>query len=455
MNNTRRTGTVNLVLVYLSFALAAKGQVFDPTSEISNQVDNSVTEHITTETIAASSNQEAATPTAPPSPAASAANNEKLYKIIKSLRSSLTQVEISNNVDQTPRVVSEIEQQEQKAPGTVVVVPGESFPANIDVPYSGYGEEKKDWSYKKVIAFGSFVNRNSYLGKGVTDTENGQLGWSFDGPAGTSIQPFLTYQSGSTDLSGNNTGNSTNYGFALSMAQKIFPAVAVFKDHQPKATYNLTSTVNDPACPKDPNSIPDHFPNCDVQALLNLSYGDGNISTLGKNWAYSTQNTFAIAPGFSFDLFPRRPSEFSLLPVGISILPSWTYLFTEDQNNNRASSGLLSISDRNTYQWSLNHWDDCDQTPRNSISLIESNTLLHDTNEDLLTPQSGRIAYQNWVRFGLALQWTYQPNPETRAGEEKSKYPSVPSARIEYDYDAFNNQYQQHTVMLTINLTFP
>jgi hypothetical protein len=309
----------------------------------------------------------------------------------------------------------------------------------------------------------SFVEKNSFLGKGTTDSYQTQEGWSFNSPVGTSIQPYLSYQNSSTELLGANTYHANTYGAALNLTQRVVPLTAVFQDNQPNATLNLGSTKSDPWCEKDPTIKPDHYPNLDVQAGLNLSYGDSNLATLTHGWAYNTDDSYGISPNAAVDFYLKPSSNLSdapsledLMPCAISIVPTYGYLMTEDQHGDSASSGLLSIQDRNTYSFVIGAGPDCDRTPWQSIQVTEINTLFHDTNQEFLTPQTGPIRYQNWARFGLAISYMNLGEPPTPdlCNRSTARTNSLPLAKIEYDYDAFNNQYEEHTVLLTVNFSF-
>lgn len=328
-------------------------------------------------------------------------------------------------------------------------------------PYSGYSDKAlTGWTPKGLILIEGFNEKNSFLGKGVTDTYSTQLGWSEQSPVGTIIQPFINYQNTGTDLVGTNTAHSSGIGASLNISQKIFPAIPVFCERQPGAVWNIGSTTNDKPCPDNPSHRPDHYPNFDIQTGLNLSFGDTNLATLKHGWSYNTQDAYGISPNLSFDFYRKRTNSddgLSWLPAAVSIVPTYAYAMAENQSGNSSSSGLLSIQNRNTYLWVLAHEDDCDQTPTESIQLIESNTLFHDTNQEPLTPSTTPIRYQNWARFGLALAYSYLDivkitNPNGTPGTVKKA--SLPQLKVEYDYDAFNNQYEAQTVTISANISF-
>jgi len=355
-----------------------------------------------------------------------------------------TSSQISNQVDaNVAETLTGETSQPPNAPTT-----GQGFTAYTQKPgprsiYSGYGKEGK-WDFcSNVILIEGFNEKNSFIGKGVTDAYSSQLGFSIKSPFGTTIQPFVSYQYASTDLQGANTAHANTYGASLNLSQKIIPFQPVFHDHQSGAVRNIGDQSKDVFC-QDVNAYRDHYPNYDVTAGLNISYGDANLATFKKGWAYDTQDGYGITPSFSFDYFRKRAATdggFDGLPDAVSIVPSYAYLSTDGMKDESSSAGLLSIQDRNTYLFVLEPKSDCDQTPIQTLQLIESNTLFHDTNQELIAASTGPIAYQNWARFGLALEYTNTVDPKR----------NLPVAKIEYDYDAFNAQYQAHTVMLTIN----
>jgi hypothetical protein len=353
--------------------------------------------------------------------------------------------QISNQVD--ANVVETLTTPSYQSPGAVTYNPetGGAQPGNTPGIYSGYGQKGK-WDFlSNVGMIETFNEKNSFTGKGVTDLYSSQLGFTIASPIGTKIQPYISYQHTSTDLVGTNSAHANTYGASLNITQKIFPAVPVFCDDQPNAVYNIPTSKPDQQC--DATTWKDHYPNFDIVAGLNLSYGDANLSTLGKGWKYDTQDSYGITPNLSFDLYRKKSATeggFDFLPNAISIVPSYAYNSTDGHSGESSSSGLLSIQDRNSYLFVCHHKDDCDSTPDETIQIIQSNTLFHDTNQEPIAAPTGPIAYQNWARFGFAIQY----------GNTMDSHYNLPVAKIEYDYDAFNAQYQAHTVLLTVNFRF-
>ena len=393
-------------LAYSLATVAARGQLVDPTTQISNQVDANNAETLLNETF------QNWTPSRP--------------------------------IPATPGT-NKIQFQPEFQPATSG---GSSL-------YSGYSSNPlKNWTPKGLILIEGFNDKSSYIGKGVTDTYSTQMGWSEQSPVGTIIQPFINYSRVNTDLGGTNTAHATGIGASLNISQKIFPFGPVVNEGQAGAVRNIGSSANDPACPLNASIKPDHYPNFDIQAGLNLSFGDSNLATLKHGWSYDTQDTYGISPNCSFDFYRKQASStaddhFWLLPAAVSIVPTYAYTMTSNQADKTASAGLLSIQDRNVYLWVLSHKDDCDNTPTKSIQLIESNTLYHDTNQEPLTPPTTPIQYQNWARFGLAIAYSY-----INIKPDGTKGISLPQLKVEYDYDAFNAQYEAQTVTVSANISF-
>jgi hypothetical protein len=168
---------------------------------------------------------------------------------------------------------------------------GGAQPGNTPGIYSGYGK-KATWNIANVALIETFNEKNSFIGKGVTDNSSSQLGFTIKSPFGTTIQPYIAYQYSSIDLFGANSAHGDTYGASLNIAQKLLPAIPVFRDNQSGAVLNIPADKPDVPC--DKNTWKDHYPNFDVVAGLNLSYGDANISTYKKGWAYDTQDGYGI-----------------------------------------------------------------------------------------------------------------------------------------------------------------
>ncbi len=381
-------------------------------------------------------------------------------------------VQISNQVD-----VNNAETISSQTYQGIEVVPGpgqvQTFVSKPGSPYSGLQfPAPTGWKAKGLVLIEGFNEKNSFLGKGVTDAYSTQIGWTEQSPIGTTITPYINYQNSGTDLVGTNVAHSNGIGASLNISQKFFPSAPIFfwKEPQPGAVQNI-GKGNEHACdPKSPY-IPDHYSNFDIQTGLNLSFGDTNLATLKHGWAYDTQDAYGISPNLSFDFFRRQANSYDYgdpvhpspvdktpwLPAAINIVPTYTYMMGENQAGNSSSTGQLSIQDRNTYSWVLHDLGDCDHSPTEFIQLIESNTLLHDTNQEPLTPSPTPIRYQNWARFGLALAYChnfYKQVSQPDGTIKPVKVASLPLLKVEYDYDAFNNQYEAHTVNVTANISF-
>jgi hypothetical protein len=360
-------------------------------------------------------------------------------------------------------------------------------PVNEPVTWKDYGEiyvntKKSDFIDSKftdtpatwgaelkqspIIVTGIFNEKNSFVGKGLTDTYTGQVGWSYQTPFALTIQPSLTYQEANTDLGGLSSFNSNTYGCSVNLALKVFPIEAITMN-QPAAAYNLAPTKLDKPCPYEPWTIPDQYPSCDLLVNLNGGFNDANTETnVFSHWVYSTQDNYSVIPGLTFDYYNQKTSDgfgtqndwTCLLPSSVTFSPSFTDVLTENQMGQSASAGFLSLSERNLYLFTLDpshDYTDCDQAPSESVSVVQINTLNHDTNQEGLIPPSGHVEYQNWATFGLALIYAKaHPKPDPNSPKKGGVELQVPTAKVEYDYVAFNNQYEGHTVTVTVNFKF-
>jgi hypothetical protein len=377
--------------IYIAICSSANAQVFDPTDSIGNQVDQNVSRTLQTESGA---------------------------QVIPPPSSSLP-------------------------PGTAgekAVLGG--TPGN----YSGFSinaPPAKLFEAKQFLLQGTFNEKNSFLGMGVTDGYTGQIGLDVTSSFGTDIQPFVSYQHASRDLVGTTTYRADNYGGAINITQKLFP----FFPGQPQAVLNL----RDPTCEEKEalqaqKNIKDIFPNFDINLGLNLMTNSTGLSNLKKGtWTGVNQDSYGIASGPIFDFYFKRPQKgdpFSLMPVSVTVITSYSDQMINADNGTSGSNGLLSAQARTTYVYVLNQETkdtDIGTIPYETLELTQSNTFLHDTNQEPLTLSAGSIPYQNWAKFGLALAY-----------RNKKTF----SAKIEYTYETFNNQYEAHNVVASLNINF-
>jgi hypothetical protein len=289
-----------------------------------------------------------------------------------------------------------------------------------------------NWQSQGVFLINTFNEKNSFVGKGVSDAFGTQLGWGFQsGDAKTVIQPFINYANSNTDLVGNNSAHSHGYGASVNMTREL-----------------LAKT---PLLARDAEANPGvdaPTPNFGIVSGLNLSYLDTNLATYAKGWSYDTQDAYTLSPNLSFNYTRRKSNEFpdephdawSVFPEAISLVPTYAYGMTEGRMGTSGSAGLLSVQDRNTWSWEFGTNDNDKRT----LQLIQSNTWYRDTNQEMLTAPTGHLEYQNWARFGFAISYADFSHDDFK----------VPTVKLEYDYDAFNNQFEQHVVTLTINVRF-
>jgi hypothetical protein len=128
--------------------------------------------------------------------------------------------------------------------------------------------------------------------------------------------------------------------------------------------------------------------------------------------------------------------------VSVTVITSYSDQMINADNGTSGSNGLLSAQARTTYVYVLNQETkdtDIGTIPYETLELTQSNTFLHDTNQEPLTLSAGSIPYQNWAKFGLALAY-----------RNKKTF----SAKIEYTYETFNNQYEAHNVVASLNINF-
>jgi hypothetical protein len=378
--------------IYLAFACVASGQILDPTTQIANQADNDVAEALTSHA------RVEIVPSAP-----------------------------SNN------------------PSTEAA--GGQFGE-----YSGYRNSSMPVP-TKLFTFNYFINqetyneKNSFLGTGVTNTFLNQLGCDITTPYGTDIQPFISYQYASTHLFGTTSSRGNTYGAALNLSQKIFPFFPLFgssfAESQPNAVFNLGNATPEQiaAINSGDHDVHNIYPNFDTKLGLSLGAADANLGKFKGHWSYVTQDIYSIAPNMAFDFYFRPATvenRLSLLPNAVSIIPTYSHQLTSANDGTSGSSGILSIQDRNTYIWALDAKSDSDKTVDESIQVVESNTLLHDTDQEPLVLSPTPASYQNWAKFGLAVQYV---NPAV-------------SVKVEYTYEAFNAQYASQNVVATLNIAF-
>jgi hypothetical protein len=454
-----RRGYYASLLIYAAGSVFANGQALDPLLEINNQVDTSTAQALTSST--QQSDQSGQTTNQQSAQRAAATNTAP--------GGQASTVQTSSTTSKQLKLQGFFQGPNAPPLRPKFVLKGGVKPyliASGGLPFSGYKPPANPnnppaiptWD-KGVTLIESFNEKNSFIGRGVTDTYSSQLGWTFSTPIGTAITPTVSYAGASTGSGQSNTYHSNGYGVGLNFQQKILPAFPVFGTQPPQsgAVYNVGDTSKDPACPNDPTNYPDHYPNCDVQALLGLSWQDTNLASRGKEWAYDTQDGYNATPGVQFDYFRKKSSngKFDPLPAAVNIVSTYSYLSVDGHNGESGSNGLLSVSDRNTWLWVLHPAGDCDHTSLRTISLIESNTLFHDTDQEPIAAPTTPVAYQNWARFGLAITYTDVTNAakgDPEADPDCSFI--VPLIKLEYDYDAFNAQYEAHTVTLTMNFNF-
>ncbi len=332
-------------------------------------------------------------------------------------------------------------------------------------PYSGYATSVAPLTVS-VLAQQGFSSKDSFTGMGVTTSYTSQVGLDLATCYGTDIQPFLSYQHASRDLIGTTTYRSDAYGGSLNLTQRIFPLAAI-TDKQPKAVYNFSggdttpidatqSLSNGNGYIGDTKYVKDVYPNCDINLGLNLGLNAPSITTLKKTtWVASNQNMYSVAPSVVFDLFLRpvladgipRPRY---LPNSISIVPTYNDTMTMVDNGTSGSNGTLAIQERNAYVFAIHPPTDppvdkfnrkpTDLVPHASetIQIIETNTLLHDTNQEPTTASPGPIPYQNWAKFGLAIAYTNK---------------NV-NLKVEYTYEAFNTMYDTQNVVASLSCKF-
>ena len=380
----------------------ANAQTFDPTIDIGNQVDENVSRALQTQTASGSS-------------------------------SAL----VPSSEEYSARA---IEQKYQDYSGFLIPPP----PGTPVQPVNW-------WEPKETLLQETFNEKNSFLGTGVTDGYTSQVGLDFRTPFGTDIQPFFVYQHASRDLVGTTIYRADSYGGSLGITQKLFPLIA----GQPLARYNLGDSSN--VVYNAQGYAPDYYPNFDLNLGLNFNAASTDVSNLKKGtWADSTQATYGLAPSLIFGFYFKRPNienKFSLIPASVTIVPTYSDQMVMANNGTSGSNGILSIQDRNTYVWVVHQTDlpiDVQPTPTETIEVTESNTLLHDSNQEPLTA-STPTPYQNWAKFGLAL--AYRHTEVVRPGEKKSGF-WIDSVKVEYTYEAFNAQYEARNVVASLNIKF-
>ena len=427
---------IQVVILTASYALlitAASAQDIDPSTNIGNQVDQNVIDTLTAP---------GSTPVNLPPPSKGEKPLDLLNFDIKTL-------------------------------STVVTQDGKLS------PYSGYSTTVKPVSVA-ILAQQGFTSKDSFVGMGVMTTYMSQVGLDFATCFGTDIQPFLNYQHASRDLIGTTTYRSDSYGGSINIVQRLFPFVAI-TDRQRKAVYNFQAddtSVKDvngtPQPLSDGNSIvvdkktglpvmyvKDVYPNCDGNLGVSLGMNAPDISTFKKSkWIDSNQNMYSVAPSAIFDLFFRpvvddgvpRPCYVGYLPNSISFVATYNDTLAMADDGTSSSNGTLSFQERNTYAFALGHptglplaknkkdFTDVVPHPNETIQLIETNTLLHDTNQEPLTPPSGPLPYQNWAKFGLAIAYT----------NTKAKL----NVKLEYTYEAFNALYDSQNVVASVSYQF-
>jgi hypothetical protein len=291
-------------------------------------------------------------------------------------------------------------------------------------PYSGFltkSSTKLTFTTGAILLQETFNEKNSFTGIGVTDGFATQIGTDISSSYGTDIQPNFSYQHASRDLIGTTTYRADTYAGSVGITQKIFP----FIPGQPHAVYNLGK----PVTYHDTRSFAeDIFPNCDINLGLNLGVNTSSQSTLKKtSWTDLTQDTYGIAPSLIFDLYLKRPKKedkFSLIPATISIVPGYTDQMTMANNGTSSSTGLLSLQDRNAYYWVLDSADrnnDIGPFFTRAIIITESNTFLHDTNQEPLTPSQPPFAIKTGPSSAL------RSATRSTAPTSKSNIPTKPS----------------------------
>lgn len=297
----------------------------------------------------------------------------------------------------------------------------------------------------------TFNEQNSFIGKGVTDGYTTQLGQDFKSKYGTDIQAFFTYQHSGRDLSGTTTYRADSYGGTISVQQKILPFVPLMPG-QTSAVYNFDrhQVFNTPG-KKPIEWVEDVYPNWDAFAGLTAAVNSVDMTNLKKHtWLSSTQDNYTLSPNLTFDFYLRRPAEGDTLnpiPNTITVLSTYTDQMSEDAGAS-GSAGVLSIQDRNSYYWVLGsgpHDRDLGTFPTEALILTQTNAVVRDTNQESITPPTGFTPYQTWGRFGVAL--TYQVSPT-----DKTAIPYT--IKAEYTYEAFNELYETHNVVLSCNIKF-
>ena len=300
-----------------------------------------------------------------------------------------------------------------------------------------------------------FNAKNTYVpGVGDTTTYNNQIGCDLTTPYATDIQPFINYQYATQHLNGMNTFRDNTYGAALNISQKIFPFAPVFEEGEAGAVYNLRNATPQERSRIATGDVPDIYPNFDTKLGFSVGFTDNNQESFKKaHWSYMTQDVYSLSPNLAFDFYMKRPTvenQFSLIPAAISIVPTYNDQCISANDGTSGSSGIFSVQNRNTYIYVItpgavgnqNSSAVVDVQPKEAVTVTESNTILHDTNQEPLQAPKSPNLYQNWAKFGLAVAYNRMIDDHKV------------SAKFEYTYEAFNALYESNNVVLSVNISF-
>jgi hypothetical protein len=311
-----------------------------------------------------------------------------------------------------------------------------------------------------LLNFDSFSSKDSFIGMGVATSYQTQVGADFLFSTGTDLQSYLNYQHLSKDLLGTTNYRSDAYGGSINLVQRIIPIEAI-TENQPRAVQDFSGDGNSTETPttlaNGKKYLKDFYPNYDLNIGLLASLTAPDIATLKKNkWKNSNQNAYALTPQVVYDLYlrpqlkdPTSTAESDWIPNSVSLIAAYTDTMTMVDNGTSSSAGNLSLQDRNTYIFPIGDPvvptdpitglpTEVGKVPAATIQVTQTMAIIHDTNEEMVPGSTTPIAYQNWGRFGVALTYT---NPKF-------------NAKLEYYYDAFNAQYDNHTVSLTMSYKF-